>query len=77
MKVGILGLEFSGKKSLFTLLTGIKQDYSSPDKKEIGIVNVPDERVDFLTNFYSSKKIVHSQIEFNLIPSIKLRDSII
>lgn len=71
MKVGIIGLEFSGKKSLWTLLTGIKHDSSALDKKEVGVVNVPDARVGFLSQFYKSKKTIYSQIEFNLIPSIK------
>ncbi len=71
MRVGIIGLEFSGKKSLFSLLTGIKEDYSGFNKKDIGTINVPDERVDFLNDLYNSKKKVYSQIEFNLIPSIK------
>lgn len=63
MKVGIIGLESSGKKSLFRLLTG--------GDGEIGTVNVPDERVKALTEMHQSKKTVFSQIEFDLISSIK------
>lgn len=71
MKVGIVGLEFAGKKSLFSLLTGIEEGQTFSNKKEVGVVNVPDERIDYLTDFYQSKKKVYSQIEFDLIPSIK------
>ncbi|MBU1078424.1 MAG: YchF family ATPase [Spirochaetes bacterium] len=71
MKAGIVGLEFAGKKSLFSLLTGIGEDHPSGKKKEIAAINVPDDRVDFLTRLYDSKKKVYSQIEFDLIPSIK------
>lgn len=68
MKVGIIGLEYAGKKSLFSLLTGIKEENMG---KRIGVINVPDERIDALADFYTSKKKVYSQIEFNLVPSIK------
>ncbi len=67
MKVGIIGLEFSRKKSLFRLLTGIKQEHFSADKREIGVINVPDPRVDYLAQLYNSKKIVYSQIEFDFV----------
>ena len=68
MKVGIVGLEYAGKKSLFSLLTGVKDENLM---RKVGTVNVPDERVDSLAAFYQSKKKVYSQIEFNLVPSIK------
>jgi len=71
MKVGIIGLEYAGKKSLFSLLTGIKKDGYQQAGQEIGIVNVPDERIDYLAEFYSTKKITYSKIEFYLIPSLK------
>jgi len=68
MKVGIAGLEYAGKKSLFSLLTGVKDENLM---RKVGTVNVPDERIDALADFYQSKKKVYSQIEFNLVPSIK------
>lgn len=68
MKVGIVGLEYAGKKSLFSLLTGVKDENLM---RKVGTVNVPDERVDSLADFYKSKKKVYSQIEFNMVPSIK------
>ncbi len=71
MKVGIIGLEFSGKKSLFTLLTGIQHGHSASEKGGVGVIDVPDSRVEFLGQLYNSPKIIYSQIEFDLIPSIK------
>jgi ribosome-binding ATPase len=68
MKVGIVGMEYAGKKSLFSLLTGVKDENLM---RKVGTVNVPDERVDSLSDFYKSKKKVYSQIEFNMVPSIK------
>ncbi len=71
MKVGIIGLEFSGKKSIFTLLTGIEQNHSAPDKENVSVIDVPDSRVGFLQQLYKAPKTVYSQIEFDLIPSIR------
>ncbi len=71
MKVGLIGLEFAGKKTLFNLLTGKKSDTHSINKEEVATVNVPDERIEFLEKFYNSKKKIYSQIEFHLLPSIK------
>ena len=71
MKVGIIGLEYAGKKSLFSLLTGKEEAHFTQTKEEIGTVNVPDFRVDDLADFYKTTKKVYSQIEFHLLPSIK------
>ncbi|MCB4792757.1 MAG: YchF family ATPase [Elusimicrobia bacterium] len=71
MKVGIVGLEGAGKKSLFSLLTGKDIEAHVQVKEEIGVVSVPDERIDFLAGMFASKKKVYSQIEFHLIPSVK------
>jgi GTP-binding protein YchF len=71
MKIGILGLEFSGKKSLFSLLTGIKNINYSQQKELLGVVDVPDERVDFLAQKFNSAKKTYTKIEFYLLPSIK------
>ncbi len=71
LKVGLIGLEFAGKKSLFSLLTGKEESSHSVMKEEVATVNVPDERIEKLEKFYNSKKKIYSQIEFHLIPSIK------
>lgn len=68
MKIGILGLEFSGKKSLFSLLTGVKEFHN---REIVGVVDVPDERVDFLAQVYKSQKKTFTKIEFYLLPPIK------
>lgn len=71
MKVGIIGLETSGKKSLFSLLTGKKVLSYNTAQEEIGTVHVPDERIDRLAEFYKAPKKVYSRIEFHLVPSLK------
>lgn len=62
MRVGIIGLPLSGKTTLFNALTGAAVEVGSwsGGKREahIGVVKVPDERLDFLhTHFPTAKKI--------------------
>ena len=68
MKAGILGLPTSGKTTLFNLLTGSEADTTpfSSGKREanLGIVKVPDERLDKLAVLCGSKKITHAEISF-------------
>lgn len=66
MKVGITGLPASGKTTVFAALTRGKinlQPYGST-KPNIGVVNVPDERIDYFAKQYNPKKITYAPIEF-------------
>ena len=67
MEVGIIGLPGSGKSTLFTTLTG--QDTAAmPSGGKItvhrGIVKVPDERLDILTDIFKPQKKVNATIEY-------------
>lgn len=68
MKVGILGLPSSGKTTLFNLLTGSEADTtpfgSGRREANLGIVKVPDERLDALADLYKSKKYSPAEISF-------------
>jgi len=66
MKVGIVGLPGSGKTTIFQALTrcGVPiQSYGS-SKPNIGVVPVPDERIDYFSKQYNPKKITYAPIEF-------------
>jgi len=66
MKVGIVGMPESGKTTLFQALTKCEvpiQAYGS-NKPNIGVVSVPDERVDYFAKQYNPKKITYAPIEF-------------
>lgn len=60
MEIGIVGLPNTGKTTIFNILTKSKAEtanYSfSTIKPNIGIVAVPDERLDFLHSIYKPKK---------------------
>jgi len=70
MKLGIIGLEQSGKTTVFNALTGARQEVGTYGKLEshIAMVKVPDERVDWLCGLYNPKKIAYADIEFMDIP---------
>jgi len=65
VKIGIIGLNQTGKTTLFNLLTGKHENISSGSKgtANIGTAVVPDERVDFLSGLYKPKKTTYAKIE--------------
>ena len=68
MKIGIVGLPNVGKSTLFQALTKKQVDTSNYPfatiDPNVGVVSVPDERLDKLTRLSKSKKIVPAIIEF-------------
>ena len=66
MKIGLIGLNQTGKTTLFDLLTG-KKDISAAaggkGSSNIGTGLVPDDRIDFLSDLYKPKKTTYAKIE--------------
>lgn len=70
MQIGLTGLPFSGKTTLFQTLTDIHLDAAAMQKKEsnLAMVKVPDKRLDKLTEIFNPKKKVTATIEiFDLV----------
>jgi len=66
MKIGLIGLNQTGKTTLFSLLTGRDESANLSGGKgsaNIGTCVVPDERVDFLSDLYNPKKTTYAKIE--------------
>ncbi len=71
MKIAILGLGQTGKKSLFTLLTGRPvPDSRKPGEAIEGIAPIHDSRVGALSDFYQPKKTTYAENQFVLCPDI-------
>ena len=68
MKIGIVGLPNVGKSTLFKALTKKQVDTSNYPfctiSPNVGVVAVPDERLQQLADLYHSEKIVPAAIEF-------------
>ena len=68
LKIGIVGLPNVGKSTLFNALTNagaLAANYPfATIEPNIGIVPVPDERLDVLGKMYETEKIVPATVEF-------------
>ena len=68
MKLGIVGLPNVGKSTLFNSLTKAGAESANYPfctiDPNVGVVPVPDERLDVLTKMHESKKTVPAVIEF-------------
>ncbi len=70
MKIGIIGLPQTGKKTLFHLLTGTDVAGRDGMIPQLGIVTIRDPRFDKLVTMYSPKKESPASIEITLAPRI-------
>jgi len=68
MKLGIVGLPNVGKSTLFNAITNAGAESANYPfctiEPNVGMVAVPDERLDFLAALYSPKKYTPAVIEF-------------
>ncbi|MHB8653975.1 MAG: redox-regulated ATPase YchF [Terriglobia bacterium] len=66
LRIGIVGLAQVGKTTLFRILTHAHGSGLSSGKQEahVGVVRVPDPRLDRLTEIYHPLKTVYANIEY-------------
>src|SRR5438093_12676829 len=77
MQIGIVGLPFSGKSTLFQTITKTHLDPSVVATSEAhhAIVKVPDGRLENLSDLFSPKSTVHATIEFVDVVGLKKGES--
>ncbi len=63
--VGLVGLPYSGKSTLFTALTHAG---AAGGRANQAVVPVPDPRIDVLSGMERSRKRVHAQVRFTDVP---------
>ncbi|HEY7163405.1 MAG TPA: DUF933 domain-containing protein [Candidatus Binatia bacterium] len=79
MKVGLIGHRGSGKTSVFNMLTGLQAEtggYGGRDEIHLGVIKVPDERVDRLSQIFKPKKTTYAEIRFTDFPPTQGEDDL-
>jgi ribosome-binding ATPase len=71
MKIALIGLPQVGKKTLFSLMTGVPYDQlvTRTGEYPVGMVKVTDTRIDKLSALYKPKKTKYAEIECTLAPA--------
>jgi ribosome-binding ATPase len=71
MKVGLIGHRGAGKTTIFNMLTGLQAQVGSFGGREevhLGVIKVPDPRIDKLAQIYKPKKTTYAEIRFTDFP---------
>ena len=72
MKVGLVGFPVTGKTTVYNALTGQHAEIGyagKGGKTNLGVVKVPDARIDALAAIYSPRKITFAEIVFVDVPA--------
>ena len=77
MQIGIVGLPFSGKSTLFQTITRTHLDQFQLAKSEAhrAVIKVPDERLDNLIKIFNPQKSTYAAIEFVDVVGLQKGDS--
>src|SRR5215510_12699098 len=78
MKVGLIGHRSAGKTTVFNMLTGLQAQVGHGGKEEIhlGVIKVPDVRVDKLSQIFKPKKTTYAEIRFTDFPASQNDDNL-
>ena len=74
MKVALVGLLQSGKSTLLASISGKEIPPIGSTAIEEAIVPVPDERIDWLFEYYKPKKTTHATIDCLDVPGFNFTD---
>ncbi|HYO48371.1 MAG TPA: redox-regulated ATPase YchF [Chloroflexia bacterium] len=73
LNLGIVGLQGSGKTTLYNAITGSHAQtsaYSSGDQPNVAMVKVPDPRLDVLARMYNPRKFTPADVQFVDVPGM-------
>ncbi len=76
MQIGLVGLQYSGKTTLFNSFLGKENDegHSIKEEASIEVVKVPDDRLNKLTQIFNPKKQVNATIDVYDFPGLRTSD---
>jgi len=79
MKVGLIGHRGAGKTTVFNMLTGLQAQvggYGGKEEIHLGVIKVPDARVDKLSQLFKPKKTTYAEIRFTDFPASQNDDEL-
>jgi GTP-binding protein YchF len=71
MKVGLIGPRGAGKTTIFNMLTGLQAQvggFAGKQEVHLGVIKVPDPRVDKLAEIFKPRKTTYAEIRFTDFP---------
>ena len=71
MKVGLIGHQGAGKTTIFNMLTGLQAQvggFGGKEEVHLGVIKVPDARIDKLWQVFKPKKTTYAEIRFTDFP---------
>lgn len=68
MKIGLVGFAGSGKTTVFNTMTGLDVPVGFGGDVRLGVVKVPDHRIDRLSHIFTPRKTTYAEISFCDIP---------
>ena len=73
MQIGFVGLQYSGKTTLFNTITKreMEDSFSNKEEASIEVVKIPDERLDKMNAIFNPPKKVNATIEIYDTPGLK------
>lgn len=79
MKVGLIGHRGAGKTTIFNMLTGLQAQigrFGGKEEVHLGVIKVPDARIDKLAQIYKPKKTTYAEIRFTDFPASEGEDQL-
>jgi ribosome-binding ATPase YchF (GTP1/OBG family) len=74
MKVGIAGFSSSGKSTVFHWLTGVAPDPSRSQQGQLAKPEIPDERLEWLSNHFKPKKTTAAKMDLLDTPGLNMTE---
>ena len=79
MKVGLIGPRGAGKTTIFNMLTGLNAQvggFAGKEDVHLGVIKVPDVRIDRLSQIFKPKKTTYAEIRFTDFPPTQGEDNL-
>jgi GTP-binding protein YchF len=79
MKVGLIGQRGAGKTTIFNMLTGLQAQlggFGGKEEVHLGVIKVPDARIDKLSEIHKPRKSTYAEIRFTDFPASEGEDQL-